>query len=335
MLCVLFRWRWVGWFDIHCPMQECCVCGKELPNRYSVAGRCGDSPCDRVFCATHWRRGNRRCPAHGYVETVKPPEGDPPMKEQKPDREEAEGKAPEPGQAPGPVPDQKTKVARFKAAMVEGLRLARKLGAGAAELIKKLRKDRSPEAMMATLESQLAANKTRREGVATEVEKLYQEIATKKKAYATAPKAKQRVLEVELKSLLSTYKTAERQLTILLENEKNLALVKGRLNEVMAYGMAGVSETMIDDVIDEVEDKVADAEDIDAASRDLEKAGARRDRESDKETLWEQLGDFDTDQPAASKDVAPDFEVEEKEEEGGRGSTGGVSAERNGRVEER
>lgn len=199
---------------------------------------------------------------------------------------------------------------KARKAMKQTLALVKKLGTGAVALLKKLRKDRSPEAMSATLDVQLSANRVRREEISGQVERLYNEIAAKKKAYATAPKARQRILEAELKSLLSTYKTAERELGILLENEKNLGLVKGRLNEVTAYGMAGVSEAMIDDVIDEIEEKVSEAEGVGDASRDLEKAGKRRERESDTEDLWEQLGDFDADQAGAGKDIASDFEVE-------------------------
>jgi len=31
-------------------MAQCCICGKALPNKYAVAGRCEDAACDRPFC---------------------------------------------------------------------------------------------------------------------------------------------------------------------------------------------------------------------------------------------------------------------------------------------
>jgi len=202
-----------------------------------------------------------------------------------------------------------------KKAMKEALRLAGKLGAGAADLLRRLKKDRSPQAMIETLDRDLSANTARREEVSGRVERLYREIASKKAAFREAPKARQRVLEAELRSMFSTYKAAERELNILLENERNLSLVKGRLNEVAAYGMAGVSETVIDDVIDEIEDKVADAEAVADAARDLEKAGRRKEREGESEDLWTELDDFGEEKKAGelSEELAA-FEDERTEE---------------------
>ena len=189
------------------------------------------------------------------------------------------------------------KAGNAKRAMKEALRLVARLGVGAAELLRRLKKDRSPEAMMATLDERLGVNTARREEVSARVERLYREIASKKAEHSKAPKARQRVLEAELRSMLTTYKAAERELNILLENERNLSLIKGRLNEVAAYGMAGVSEKLIDDVIDDVEDKAADAEAIADAARDLEKAGKRKERDSDQEDLWVELAEFGEGQP--------------------------------------
>ncbi len=202
-------------------------------------------------------------------------------------------------------------------AMKEALRLVGKLGAGAAELLGRLKKDRSPEAMLATLDERLAKNTARREDVSGRVERLHREITAKKTEYQKAPKARQRILEAELRSMLSTYKAAERELNILLDNERNLSLVKGRVNEVAAYGMAGVSESIIDDVIDDIEDKVADAEAVADAARDLEKAGRRRDRAEDSEALWAELGDFgETEKPGVLPEALAAFEEDEPEPPG-------------------
>ncbi len=209
------------------------------------------------------------------------------------------------------------KAVNGKQAMKEALRLVGKLGAGAVDLLGRLKKDRSPEAMLATLDERLATNTARREDVSGRVERLYREIAAKKAEFQKAPKARQRVLEAELRGMLSSYKAAERELNILLENERNLALVRGRLNEVAAYGMGGVSESIIDDVIDDIEDKVADAEAVADAARDLEKAGRRRAREDDSDALWAELGDFgEEEKPGKLSEELAAFEEDEPEPPG-------------------
>ena len=207
------------------------------------------------------------------------------------------------------------KAGTAKKAMKEALRLAGRLGSGAADLLRRLKKDRSPQAMIETLDKDLSANTARREEVSGRVERLYRDIASKKGEYQKAPKARQRVLEAELRSMLSTYNAAERELNILLENERNLSLIKGRLNEVAAYGMAGVSEELIDDVIEDIEDKVSEAEAVTDAARDLEKAGRRKDREGEREDLWAELDDFgDAERPTGLTEELAAFEEERGEE---------------------
>jgi len=205
---------------------------------------------------------------------------------------------------------EKPSKANAKKAMKEAIRLAGKLGAGAGALLSRLKKDRSPEAMIRTLDEQLGVNQSRRREVSGKVERIYGQIAEKKKKYASAPKARQRVLEAELRSLLATYKAAERELNILLENERNLSLVRGRLSEVQAYGMAGVSEETVDRVIDEVEESVSEAEDLAAAARDLEKAGKRREREE--VDIWAELEDFG---PATESPLGQELSEFESEED--------------------
>ena len=97
---------------------------------------------------------------------------------------------------------------------------------------------------------------------------------------------------MELKGLLSDYKAQERTLGILLENERALGMVRSRLEEVLAYGMAGVNEDMIDDVTDRVDEAADEAEGRFDALRDLERAGKRREREGDSENLWDELDGF-------------------------------------------
>ena len=197
--------------------------------------------------------------------------------------------------------------AKFKLVMKDVLGRVQRMGAGAADLFKRLKKDKSPEAMMETLEQSLEANRMRREETSRRVEQVHDLITRKKAEHAKASPARKRVLEAELKSLLTEYKTTERQLNILLENERNLSQVKGRLNEITAYGMAGVSEDAIDDLIEDIEEHVSEAEARTDAARDLEKAGRRREREGDSENLWDELAAFDEE---FTEDVAEDREDE-------------------------
>jgi hypothetical protein len=296
-------------------MQHCSICGKDFPNKYSLqeAKRCEADGCDALLCAMDWGRSNRRCRNHGYQVTkpeksVGAGEGArrPPPSEDEMERE--------PGRpAPGPVTKgEKTmdntpqepissasKLARAKAAMQEVIRLTKKMGAGAASLMSKLKTDKSPEAMMRTIDQSVETNQKRSAEVAGKMEALFNEVAGKKAQYEKAPPARKRILEAELKTRLAAYKATEREYHVLLENERVLSEVKGRMMEVMAYGMAGVNEAQIDQLIDEVEEKVDAAEGRVAAARDLDKAGKRRERESDGESFAEQLADFDTDGPSS------------------------------------
>ena len=51
-------------------MPTCCVCGKDLPNKYAIAARCSEPGCEAVFCTLHAATWNKRCPAHGGSETA-------------------------------------------------------------------------------------------------------------------------------------------------------------------------------------------------------------------------------------------------------------------------
>jgi len=187
--------------------------------------------------------------------------------------------------------------AKARKAMKDALRMVKKLGAGAGGLLARLKKDKSPEAMLATLESSLDVNRTSREEASGRIERLFREVADKKKAHASAPKARQRVLEMELRSRLSEYKATESELKVLLENEQVLCTVKGRLHEIIAHNLRGISEVAIDRVIDDIEDSVSEADAVLDAAQELEKAGRRRTRETDEESLWDELSAFDEGEP--------------------------------------
>jgi hypothetical protein len=264
----------------------CTICGKSLPNRYSIAGTCEEPGCEAAFCALHWREGNRRCRKHGW----KPNKGK--GNESSPVSEEsAEIKS----MSEEKVDSEEVSPERKKQAMKETLRYIGTLGKGIAGKLMKLGKAKTPQEMIDELESQHTDNRTRREATSQKLESLYSQIAKKKKAYSEAPKARQRVLEMELKGLLSDYKSQERTLGILLENERAIGMVRSRLEEVLAYGLAGVNEDMIDDVTDRVDDAADEAEGRFDALRDLERAGKRRERESDSESMWDELDGFGED----------------------------------------
>ena len=297
-------------------MEKCCVCARALPNRYAVAGRCTATDCNQPFCALHWRNGNQRCPDHGGrvveqspgIGSVMTPEathepltdsGETPMdsfddKERAPSRD---------------APETRLSGARAKKVMKDVLRMAGRLGAGASELARRLKKDKSPGAMIETLRESLAANRRRREQASARLETLFREIAAQKKTYAGAPAARKPVLKAELKSKLAAYKAGERELNVLLENERVLSQLEGRLNEMIAYDMAGVTESMIDDVAVDVEDRVLEAESRVDVARDLEKAGRRRQSDDDDEEFLDDLAAFDEPLESAAAEEPAEADV--------------------------
>lgn len=189
--------------------------------------------------------------------------------------------------------------------MHETLAFVQRMGRSAGDLFKRLTKSKTPQDMADSLDAQLTDMRTRRESASKRLETLYSEIARKKAEFASAPKARQRVLELELQTRLSEYKTAENTVAILLENERHLALARGRLDEVLAYGASGVSEDVLDDLTDQIDEAAELAEGRSDAARDLERAGKRRQRESDSTGLWDALADFGEPLPEASEMPAP------------------------------
>lgn len=301
-----------------------------MPNHYAVAGQCEKTDCGNVFCSLHWRRSNHLCREHGYevveltqtadcrhvVQDVSTEVSDKTKKESA--MSDAEN---------APTKDVKANGAKAKKAMKETLSLVKKLGTGAVDLLGKLKKDKSPQAMLETIEASRDINVKQREAASARVERLFHEITEKKKAFKSAPKARQRVLEMELRSRMSEYKASERELSVLLENERVLSTVKGRFHEILAYGMRGISEIAIDDLTDDVEDAAAEADSVIDATRDLEKAGRRRERESDTESFWDELDGFEV------EDEAEDSS-QESEARGQMSETGSAKTEDSGRKTE-
>ena len=177
--------------------------------------------------------------------------------------------------------------------------MAAKIGRGAGSLVERLRGVRSPEAVVAEMDAQLEANRKRREPLSKRHEQLYAAIAAKRKQYLAAPAARKKLMELELKGMMAEFKGVERELSVLLENERIAATVRGRTMELIAMGLRKVSESDIDRLTDNIEDASAEAEDVSGALDDLEKAGARREREGDTDAFEAELAGF-ADEPAAA-----------------------------------
>ena len=272
--------------------QTCCICGQPLPNRFAVAGRCGAEGCGKVFCALHWRNGNLRCGEHGWTPKVlESPRPETRLKHELEASNEQELSVMEP--EPQNPSTSRIDSQKVKKALGDAFGLLKRAGGGAFELLRKLKKDKSPAAMLRNIEETTDANRKRREGVSLRVKSLHKEIVEKKKSMATAGTMQKRILEKELAARIAEYEAAERELTVLLENEKVLAQVKGRLMEVSSYNLSGVDEDGIEELIDDVEEAVAAAEGRVGAARDLEKAGRRRENESEQNELMDKLAMFD------------------------------------------
>lgn len=306
-------------------MPNCCICGRPLPNRYAIAGKCEDDGCDAVFCALHWNNGNRRCGNHGWnpggilergasetaaqnaeckmheAERAMAMEGDGKM------ADDTEAKA-APAAREGELREKARKL--LTAEQAKGILravadFAGKMGHAASALVMKIKNEKSPDALLVSIDASLEANKAQRAPLMARADALFAEIAAKKKIYQAAPPARKKLLELELKSLLSEYKGIERQMTAFFENENTLNTVRGRVLELMALGMRKIDEKTIDKLTDDIEEAVGESEDVAGAVRDLDKAGKRRENESDQESFESALSGFD-DEGAAFAATAPE-----------------------------
>lgn len=200
-----------------------------------------------------------------------------------------------------------------KRIMRDTIGAVQKMGKGAAGLVARLRKTENLQEMEGVLIEHQQANDAERKRVAGRLESLHREIGQKKQAFAKAAVARKRILEMELRNLLSQHKAAERTYQILLDNERALSLVTGRLQELNAYSLSGVDESLVDRIADEIEDKSLEA-DLKADSvDDLEKAGRRRERGMDSEDLWAELEGFEEGEPDQPGEGAKEGEAKERE----------------------
>ena len=284
-------------------MPTCAICGKELPNRYAVAGTCEETGCEAAFCSLHWREGNQRCRAHGWESQSGPGHGGSPVSGKSNAIESVSEEKVDP---------EKAGHERTKRAVKGALRFTIALGRYLTEKLKMLWKKKTPQERIKELESPREDIRAEREGISQKLESLYAQIVHKKKEYAAAPKARRRVLKTELEGLLSEHKRLERRLGIHLENEQKISAAVDGLEDVRAYGMGkGVSEDLIDDVSDDLDEAADEAEGHQDALRGLERAGKRREREEDDESFEEELESFgeEEEEETAEKGAAGEGET--------------------------
>ena len=180
--------------------------------------------------------------------------------------------------------------------------LANRVGGGLKALWAKIHPDRSPRAMIESLNQTLDANRKRVAELKPVLEATYAEIVAKKAVWQKAPEARRRLLKPELETLLARYDGLSREFGVLNENIRSAEAVKSRYLEVLAYEMRGsLAEEQVDELGDLVGDKAEEADGIQDALADLEKAGRRRERATG--SLDDALAEFDgelglTDLPA-------------------------------------
>lgn len=295
----------------------CTVCGCILPNRYAIAGHCSAPECEAVFCALHWHTGNGLCPAHGWKENSAPTE--------ERNEEVSEKKGQEESMAEEQPQVSSTEEAELRSRAERELSSeSRKkitkslldftvsLGKSAGALFDRLRGIRDPEAALVSLDAQLSSTRARREPMSARFEELYNQIAAKKKIWQSAPPARKKILEMELKALLAEYQSLERQLTILFENERIIATVRGRTLELIARGLERPRVEDVDRLTDDIENAATETDDLADAVADLERAGQRRERATDSVDLESALAGFDETPPqTASSETATESPLTE------------------------
>ena len=247
--------------------ETCCICGRELPNRWAVAGRCEADGCGAAFCALHWSVGNRLCRAHGWKNNEKSDNnGGKAMSEH-----EVVG-----GETSENAPRAETSVK--KAVAKAALKGSVALGKSAIAYFKKLCGIRDPKAALAETEAQLAAVRERREPLSARYEELYSKIAAKKKLRDGASPARRKMLDMELRTLLAEYRSLEREVAALYRKEEIVVTVRGRMNELVVQGLPMPRVEDVDRLADDITDALDTDEDLADAVSDLNKVGVGRER---------------------------------------------------------
>ena len=139
----------------------CCICQRELPNKWAVARREIVDGEERCYCHMHASESFKRKPADNPPDT----KGD---------------KMDEPKRAVTAAQEQeivdKASGERVKSAWSACATLAGKLGGGVKALWAKIHPDRSPSAMLATLNESQAGNRKRLGELKPEIDGVYREI---------------------------------------------------------------------------------------------------------------------------------------------------------------
>ena len=266
--------------------ETCCICGRELPNRWSVAGRCDADGCGAAFCAFHWHAGNGKCPAHGWRKDDKTGcKGGIGMSEQ-----EAMSNVPGVEVVPAGAEAAVERPAMKKTAAMAALNGTVALGKSAVAYFKKLCGIRDPKAALAEAEAQLAAVRDRREPLSERYEELYFKIASKKKLRDGASAARRKMLDMELRTLLAEYKSLEREVAALYRKEEMIVTVRGRMNELVVQGLPMPRVEDVDRLADDIADAMDADEDLADAVSDLDKIGVGRERHP--VDLDEELAEF-------------------------------------------
>lgn len=270
-------------------MVTCHICGVALPNKWAVARRETVDGEERCYCHLHANKNFNGKPAPkapaAKGENMDEPKRTVSAAQEQEIAEKASGE-------------------RAKSAWRECASLAGKLGGGIKALWAKIHPDRSPTAMLATLNESQAGNRARLDKLKPELDRTYGDIVAKKKEYQSSAPVRQRLLKVELQTLLARYKSLEREFAILCENERSIEAVKGRFLEVLAYGLRGKLDVdMVERLTDDIEDKADEAEDVQDALGDLARAGRRTDRTSD--SFDAELAGFDGELGLAGAETDP------------------------------
>jgi hypothetical protein len=268
--------------------KVCQICSVSLPNRWSVGKVETVDGVERYYCHLHANGDFRK---KMTVKTDNKEKGDA--------MAENEGAA---------ASENDREIARSasgelaRKAWTECSALAMKLGGGVKSLWSRIHPDRSPETMLAALDGDLAENRRRLDETKPALDGVYRQIVAKKKEYQAAAPVRQRLIKIELQTLMARYKALEREFTILSENERSIETVRGRFLEVLAHGMRGaLGVDMVDRLTDDIESNVDEAEEVQDALGDLERAGRRTERGD---------GDFDAELALFDGDgaFAEDFE---------------------------
>lgn len=237
----------------------CHICGRELPNKWAVARRETVNGEERFYCHLHAGKPAPDNEEGGNVQA----------------KEYATLAAREEELA------AKASGELGRRAWSECASLAGKLGGCAKAIWAKIHPDRSPGAMLAVLNDDMKGNTERLGAVKRELDAAYREIVARKREYQSSAPARQRLLKVELETLMARYRALEREFSILNENARSIETVKGRFLEVLAYGLRGkLDANMVDRLADSVDNCADEAEDLQDSLGDLERSGKRRERES-------------------------------------------------------